>query len=583
MRNQSIRKLTPYRQSVLLFIALSTFLAVFGVQGIEYGVVNNFRDQSVQIPIINSYANPNEFIDDTLVEARDSYVTLFYPAIGLLARVFPLSELLQTLYILSTAITLGGVYMLGETLFRERRVGPYAVILWMVYFSNPGGDFIHSPFITHTTFAIAIELWALVFIFRGRYSLAASLLGIAVNINAMTAFFVTFMWFVAVLLNPKVWSWRLLHLPFLMAGMALPTLYWKFSLPLTEASLDQFIEIMRMRLWYVVFPSTIQPILWVGFAALLLLWRYSWRFGLPESEKHRMVLSMVAGIAGLCVVATFFAEVVPLEFIIELQLIRSTWLITVMMMFYYANMFGQLIQSDKRWQHWLAFGLILALTCPRWVLELAPPNQPTPYPLIVDLDTPWVNNHRLLVGIILTLVLGGLFVVVRYLVQHRKELNLSTQGHMAAAWFTVAAFSLAWPAVVDSKIPDEQKHMTDDWQQTLIWIRDNTPETAMFVTPPEYDGFRMETKRAYLGDWKDGTIGIFHNGWAIDWYTRMEALGFNDEDFIFEPMTQDRLCTVVRDYDVDYAVVKQEWKISGEPVYTNDQFAVIPTPQLVCE
>lgn len=580
MKNLTFGKLSASHYRHLAFLALVTVIIIVGVQGIEHGNVNNFRDQSIQLPVIYSYADPDLYAGDFFLDARDSYITLFYPTLGILSRYVDLSLLMQGLYILATLATIGAIYTLANLLFPYRRVGLVAVFLWMGYLPNPGGDFTHSPFVTHTTFAIAIELWALVFIFRRKYGVAAALLGIAANVNAMTAFFVGFMWVFALLVERKVWSWRLISLPFIMGFSALPILIWRFSMPLTEASLDEFVHIIRTRLWYAVFPFSIEPILWLGFFALMALWVYSFRFGKPT--EHKQVLAMVNAISILALIGFVFSEIIPVEFVIELQLIRSTWLINLLMIFYLANLLMHWLTGDNRQQQWLAFGLMAAFTIPRWVIDLNPPSQPTPYKMAVDLDTTPMVGHPMLVALTLCITIAVLVAIVYRMVQKESDAPFAQKPGLLMGWMVFGTLLLVGPAFIDSNVPTEQDITTHDWEDALVWVHDNTPEDAVFVTPPNLDGFRVIAQRPYIGDWKDGTVGIFHNGWAIEWYERMEALGFDDASFSFLPMTQERLCNVQGRYAPDYVMVFKAWEIRGTPEYENGTFAIIPSYDLDC-
>lgn len=569
------------RRLLLLFLALNAVLLFAGVQGFDHGRLNNFHDQSIQIPIIYSYSDSALFARDFLLDARDSYVTWFYPLIGYAARVLPLEPLMAALYALTLLLTIGGVYALGTTLFARREVGLVATVLWMAYFPNPGGDFIHGPFVTHTTFSIALELWVLVLFLRRRYAWAALLLGLATNINAMTAFFVAVMGFFAVLADRRQWSWRLLQLPLITGLAALPILIWRFSLPLREASLDEFVEIIRLRLWYAVFPSEMLPLLWLGFFALLALWLVSFRYGQPAA--HRQVLAMMLGIGLLCLIGAFFSEVIPLEFVIELQLIRSTWLINLIVLLYFANMvYAQLTSGDRR-QAALAFALISVFAVPRLLLEVMPKSQPTPYPLEADLDTLLHDRYPLLIVLVVALgLLGLLWIVWRWLRTQAEAPLSAAQARPVVAWIgvTIALFTL--PAFIPSNLPAEQVRTTTELEAVAQWAHDHTALEAYFFVPPTLDGFRVVAKRGHVGNWKDGTVGIFHNGWAIEWRDRMRAMGLNEDAFAFEPMTQDRLCAIAAQYGVDYALVFNAWQIAGEPVYQNETFAVIPAAALIC-
>ncbi|NDJ86421.1 MAG: hypothetical protein GYB66_11075 [Chloroflexi bacterium] len=579
--NLSIQRPQAEPWLVAIFLILMTLLVAFGAQGFEHGSVNNFSDQSIQLPIIYSYADPALFTDDFLIAARDSYVTFFYPAIGFGSRFVSLELLMLGLYVASVGITVGAIYALAETLFPRRYVGMVAVLLWMAFLPNIGGDFIHSPFVTHSTFAIALALWALVMIFRGQYTGAAVLLGLITNINAMTSFFVTFMWAFAVVTNPREWSWRLVRIPIIMFIAALPVLWWRFSLPLVEASLDTFVNIVRMRLWYAVFPFSISTILWIGFFGLVLLWLYSFRYGKPQ--QHNKVLRMILGISILCTIGTVFSEVIPVEFIIELQLIRSGWLINLLITFYIANMIRELLVSRRPREAFSAFLLVALLAAPRIAIEFLPMTHPTPYQLYVDFDTSWAREYGVMYGAALVLLIVLSVWVVWQLIQHKIGPTQPVFTRRVVAWFGFSAVIFALlPGLLETEVPSDQMAQTSAWEETLIWVENNTPKDARFMAPPTMDGFRTIAQRSHIGDWKDGTVGIFNNGWAIEWYDLMLDMGFDEDRFAFETMTPDRLCYVASKYETDYAVVDLSWDITGEPVYQNDQFAVVETDATTC-
>ncbi|MFP4324283.1 MAG: hypothetical protein ACLFTK_17640, partial [Anaerolineales bacterium] len=322
----------------LLFLLLSTLMVAFGIrEGFEFGAVNHFRDQSVQLPILYSYADSTLFQNDILLEARDTYITWFYPALGVLSRVVPLYYIFLGTYLLAIGFMVGGVYYLAETLFPERNVGLVAALLWTVWLPNPGGDFIHSAFPTHTTTAMGLQLLGLTLAIRRRYTLAALLIGFAANINAMTSFFMTAVWAMGMFAQRDEWNWRLIRIPVLIALMAAPTLYWRFVMATPTgdpAATETFVEIMRLRLWYAVFPFSVNLLLWVAFAGVVGLWIYSARYA--QRETNRQVFWMIQGIVILMIIGTVFTEIFPLEFVIQLQLLRSTWILNMFAMLYLA-------------------------------------------------------------------------------------------------------------------------------------------------------------------------------------------------------------------------------------------------------
>lgn len=586
-----------------LFLVLTTLMVTFGVHGFEHGAVNNFRDQSVQLPIIYSYADHGLFPGDFLVSARSHYVTFFYPMLGLASRIVPLHWLMLSLYIVATGITLTACYLLGESLYPRRGVGIGAMILYLAYFPNLGGDYTHSPFVTHTTFAVSLQLLALALIFRKKPLWAAFLLGLAANINAMTSLFVTAAWASALLgrmFQPvslpasetprrfhlradlsfkSFWQryWveeKLLLVPIVMGFAAAPVIYWRLSLldvP-TQAPLNDYVSIMRLRLWYAVFPFSVDPMLYLLMGLITATWLYSFRYGKPR--QHGQVLWMMGGILTLCLIGTIFTEVFPVEFVIQLQLIRSSWLLNYFILFYLANMAGALLRRSP--QHVLAaFGLVSALAAARWVLGLFPTTHPTPYRLLVDFNNPWTANLQpVLFGLLMLPLLWSVWNIQRH--------HTPRYAHRFVLWFAFAIAIFTGPMFLDSTIPTSQIKTAENWADVQRWIRYHTRQDATFITPPQLDGFRIGAQRTQLGDWKDGTVGIFDEAWVVEWRTRMVDMGLDETTFAFRPLNQAQLCYVAGKYAMDYAVVFNSWDIAGEAVYTNDSFSVYPVVALDC-
>ncbi len=565
----------------LLFLLMSTLMVAFGIrEGFEFAAVNHFRDQSVQLPILYSYADSSLFQNDILLEARDTYITWFYPALGVLSRAVPLYYIFLTVYLLAIGFMVGAVYYLAETLFPQRNVGLVAALLWTVWLPNPGGDFIHSAFPTHTTTAMGLQLLGLTLAIRRRYTPAALLIGFAANINAMTSFFMVTVWAMGMLSRRDEWDWKLIRIPLLLGLAAAPTLWWRFvmSTPAPDpAAMDTFVEIMRLRLWYAVFPFSVNILLWVAFAGVVGLWIYSARFARPET--NRQVFWMIQGIVLLMVIGTVFTELYPVEFVIQLQLLRSTWILNMFAMLYFANMIAVWMQGDRR-QVIIALGLTFVLALPRVVMEFVPLPQPVPYELYVDFDTARDGTRLTPLGAVgLFAIFGALLWLLWKMLPNRETHN----KQRVLLWFSFASTALLMPLAIDTAIPPRQTQVAEDWQETLVWIRENTPQEASFVSPPTVDGFRVYAERTNFSDWKDGTLLIFNSELAVEWLHRMETLGFNRETFAFEPPTQADLCQVRAEYAMDYAVAFHDWDIGGDAVYANASFRVVPLDGLPCE
>lgn len=129
--------------------------------------------------------------------------------------------------------------------------------------------------------------------------------------------------------------------------------------------------------------------------------------------------------------------------------------------------------------------------------------------------------------------------------------------------------------------------VVEDWMkrraegQTLTWIRANTDPTAVFLTPPEIDRFRLFAERAIVADWK----AVPHRpDEFLLWYGRIRDIA-NDpaalSDLAFREGYRthdaDGLTRVARTYGADHVMTRvdrQAVPAGGRELFTNGIYAV---------
>ena len=67
-----------------------------------------------------------------------------------------------------------------------------------------------------------------------------------------------------------------------------------------------------------------------------------------------------------------------------------------------------------------------------------------------------------------------------------------------------------------------------DWISAQLWAREHTQIDSVFITPPELEGFRIESERTTYAEYKDGTQMFFNPGFGKEWFARMQKLGFKN-------------------------------------------------------
>jgi hypothetical protein len=202
--------------------------------------------------------------------------------------------------------------------------------------------------------------------------------------------------------------------------------------------------------------------------------------------------------------------------------------------------------------------------------------------LVVDLPARFEALARLqtmrslhLMYIVLFLVVGGL--LGEYVLRDRVWrwlllfIPLSFGMFMAQRALFPASAQVEWPGIAPK----------NPWAQAFVWVRQNTPEDAVFALDPEYMhipgedeiGFRCLAQRSRLADGvKDnGAVSMFPT-LADQWWTQVRALtpwkSFRAEDF----------SRLKKTYGADWLVVQQPGVAGLECVYQNRAVQVCRVP-----
>ncbi len=143
-----------------------------------------------------------------------------------------------------------------------------------------------------------------------------------------------------------------------------------------------------------------------------------------------------------------------------------------------------------------------------------------------------------LITLVLVLLLGGM--IGEYLAKDRAWVTVAFALPLAAGMFFVArqtypnSAQIEWPSQTSS----------NGWVNTLLWIRNNTPQDAVFAVDSRYlmspgvdvHGFRAISERSALADYfKDGGVVSLFPGLADEWKQMSNATyglnHFQAEDF----------------------------------------------------
>jgi hypothetical protein len=113
------------------------------------------------------------------------------------------------------------------------------------------------------------------------------------------------------------------------------------------------------------------------------------------------------------------------------------------------------------------------------------------------------------------------------------------------------------------------------------WVK-TTEESAIFLTPPELENFRLHGERAIIADWKSTPVDP--NG-LIEWYKRIQDItglidikSNKDVNEAYLHANIERVIFLKEKYGINYAVLyrdKNELNRNFPEVFKNEKFVVL--------
>lgn len=251
---------TPWRW-LLLIVALSIV-----TQGYAVGLINH----GLQIPLVRHFAGDDAFAHDPFIQdLAHSYTTIFYPLVGLLARVVPLPALLFALFLGFRILNTFLAWRLGKALFDDEKAALANAAACSVQTLTFAEDIVSDIYLTHGAAAQAFTLGTLVLLANGRVLPAVALVGLQFNVHGMHAAHLALVLGVACLpmLRDRFTARPLIIGGALCALFTVPTLVWMkvsgaMGQPIPEGYADAIKD------W---FPTHFWPSTWGVLDACMLL------------------------------------------------------------------------------------------------------------------------------------------------------------------------------------------------------------------------------------------------------------------------------------------------------------------------
>lgn len=529
---------------------------------------------TIHIPLIRFFRDPTLFMGDPIYTKLKFYMSYFFRFVSFLNipdnMIYPF--IIIGFLIFETSIIYSLMLIWQRLGFSQKIVIWSAVILASGYLPSLGASKWWGTF-THQMPAMFFILLSFYFAFRDKFVLSAIFIGLSFNIHMILAFPAAIIWGLITLYKN---SWRSLFIgAILIFVISLPSLLWfsKLNLPTNQAIA---VKILYIRSMLEMFPSKL-GFIWIPFLVFSIIVVYELRKSWDYMKLYAMpfILTTI-----FCITIAFVGELLSNITLIRLQSLRGTVFFVVVFLPFLIRYIYENIKAN-----------INSLMC------FFPVVGQQPQLLHISMLFPLIFKKRGVVS-----VLGALWVVIAFLgpilvwsgkvlpnalkyvvfVDYKIYLRFQLLAVLLALGIIYKnkikfklypVYALLFVAIARSLFGGPFSVQDKYWKDVQMWARENTPKEAIFLTPPEVDGFRVYSQRAIVFDWKAGP------GVDTVWWHRLKD--FNPESYTcdavaesYRKMSWEQKTALAKKYGATYIVVPCVEKVAQKPVYKNKKWAV---------
>jgi len=570
----------PLPVNLVLFALLTATLALL-VNGYRYGV----GDQVEQLPIVRRILDPQWLSADPYVNAQAGFNPRFYFAhlMAALARVAPLWVVALGLQWLCMAGLALATAWFAWTCFGSVLGGSLAcagaTMALPFYLGNEGAAWTNTLISSSPALTLAVAGLSLAIQERGRA--AALLCGVSavfhplvgLETGALVIAATAVRQFVrgrgsAIVLREALLGGAILApfaLLWIVPAMASPG----FAEHLDSRAFIDTLAHYRAPHHYLPRQWPREQFLWAAVfsAALGMAWLDWWRRAPVDRAKARVAAALVGGVVSGYLIAVVFVEFIPMRLIVVAQLFRLSfipgWLGIVLIASVAANRFERQQPAEGVLAS-LGLGSPAAALVSQGVLTLPrPPLLALTAAIIMAAVALCVGPHRWWATGAMGAAAAG--AIVAHLRQSRW-LGLAGPVAALAVLVTLLAVDRTHPLAVMEEIRPVWRieDSMDPFDGLAQFAREHTQSNALFLTPPDWGGFRLAADRAILVDWKTFS---FQDRVMAQWRERLEAVHGQPRAWTWAPgeldgryraMNDARLRQLAREYGIDYAVLYRE-------------------------
>lgn len=534
-------------------------LASLTVIGYRFGDSNH----GITVPILKRFIDRSLYPGDTLVATGDHFPTVFY---RLLAALLPSTDWVPlayfVLYVVSIALTYAAVFRMAVWASGgDRAIGALAVLLAMPVRTGLAGEALYRVAFSHSHLASGLDLMALALFLEGRRLPPLLILSLGVYNHALYSLYLLVP-FTLVLLWEARSVPRNTTLLRLAAGWVAVVPFLLNAIAQGKPMTREWLDLLILRSSHHSFPGTFGDALPDAVVWLLLGTAAAWR---SQAGRFLNLGIFIIATAILFVVGTVLTEFIPSKAFLQFQPHRIWRFLSVILLAFMAADIVRLWRGSPLMRLLGAFYFLSVFATgleqlgPLVLIAVFALNQPplptwlrlTAAAALVMLEWPdrTVIWTEYLVEFLRRLQNPAIFAILG--VALILALSLSQADRRRARGLSILAFGLTvGPLLADNFTRQRQRYEQGSFHAAQNWARENTPRTALFLTPPKEAGFRVFSERSIVGEWKDGTQQYFDDGFAKEWGRRMETVMAQE----FGQYTDEEIVRLAHEFRADFIV-----------------------------
>lgn len=483
-------------------------------------------DNTYKIPFLKSIFQPNLYAQDITVSMKDYYTTYFYLFVRPLENFFGFEPAFFLIFVFTQVMFYSSVYLLAVTLFKEKAIGLLSVAFLLFPGNVLGGIMTFDSIVEERMIAVVLILFGIYLLLSHRYIVAALFLSLAANIH-----FVTF-------INQSI---------FLAIGFMINYIPCRDKRQLIRKYSPFFIL-----LFLGCMPILIKLLLSVSQRECLFIVDPVWLKMILMRSAHHFSPDNKSFII-------FILKAIILLFLLFAFRIYQPQNVRQGIILYISSIAAMIL------------GFILA----GMFVKI--------FPVLVGLQFSFFRASYMFVLFFYILLAYILYTLFQRFISRRSI------PHGRYYWliiiFLTAAIHLPAAHRTDIRIDNPFKHDSSPKYDAQLWLKRNTPENALILTPPYEEDFRIFSERATLGSWKDWTYNCLNRNFAFSMYERLSDVGGisltsainNKNDHIrkhYLGLKEDALIRIARKYRIDYVVMEKDNPLNFRKVYENRQYII---------